>query len=115
MMSLIFSRLSGIIIIMICLLSCLLVVGVSAASTYAVGNHVLQNITTVSYHSVRSAEIEPPGLPSAPPEQPTLPVIPAASVSAAEKVTPDAAVQPLSAVIAVLVCTGMILYLSARR
>ncbi len=115
MMQLIFPRSSGIIVIEICLLFCLLVAGVSAVNTYTVGNHALQNITTLSNHSVRSVEIGQLDLPSTPPEQPTLPVIPTSSVPASVKVTPDTAMQPLSTVIAVLGCTGMILYRLARR
>lgn len=80
MMQLIFPRSSGIIVIEICLLCCLLVAGVSAVNTYTVGNHALQNITTLSNHSVQSVEIGHPDLPSTPPEQPTLPVIPTSSV-----------------------------------
>ncbi|MGA2105227.1 hypothetical protein [Methanoregula sp.] len=64
---------------------------------------------------MKLAELQPPDFPPALHEQPTLPVAPLESAPAAVKVTPDTAMQPLSAVIAVLGCTGIILYRSARQ
>jgi len=82
-------------------------------SSYAL--HLDDSGTTVSPTPTLSAKIPTPTFPVAPPEQPTVPVLPYSAAPPSAETTPSpASLPPLVPVIAVLVCAGLALYRSRR-
>ena len=86
--------------------------GGSSSSSYTL--HLDEQVTTQT--TVQSVEIPAPVIPSTPARQPAVPVIPVVSTPAAVRITTlqtttmKATMQPMTAIIAVLSGTGLLLY-----